>query len=262
MGQVGEIGKGKRRRLPGLTLAEGYTPHPFDVQHGVRTSGLIAGRHLGLGHKHDRHNTAYYGVAPSVLQGLIVRWRRSRPVAPIDGFTFIDFGAGMGRAVMLAAELPFRDVVGVEINPMLARIARKNLAVWRASGRACAPMRIECRDAAEFRFPAGPCVAFLFNPFGAPVMRRLLKQVSETFAGRAGQFDLLYANNEQEAVLKRQPGFSQVYAGQVMRSRADAIADHKILANQPDGEYASANYEDCSLYRWVGLSPEAQSKKI
>jgi SAM-dependent methyltransferase len=262
MGLDGEAEKRKRRRLPGLTVAEGYTLHPFDMQYGVRTSGLIPGRHLGLGHKHDRHNTAYYGVAPSVFQGLIVRWRRSRPVAPIDAFTFIDFGAGMGRAVMLAAELPFRDVVGVEINPILARIARKNLAVWRASGRACGPMRIECRDALEFRFPAGPCVAFLFNPFGAPVMRHLLKQVAETFAGRAGQFDLLYANNEQEAVLKRQPGFSQLYAGQVMRSRADAIADHRILANQPDGEYASANHEDCSLYRWVGLSPDAQSKKI
>jgi SAM-dependent methyltransferase len=262
MGQDGEAEKTKRRRLPGLTVAEGYTQHPFDLQHGVRTSGLIPGRHLGNGQGHDRYNTAYYGVAPSVFQGLIVRWRRNRPVAPIDAFTFIDFGAGMGRAVMLAAELPFREVVGVEINPVLARIARGNLAVWRASGRACAPMHIECRDAVEFKFPAGPCVAFLFNPFGAPVMRRLLKRVAETFAGRAGQFDLLYANNEQEAVLKRQPGFTQLYAGQVMRSRADAIADHKILANQPDGEYASANYEDCSLYRWVGLSPETQKKKI
>jgi SAM-dependent methyltransferase len=262
MGQDSVAEKGKRHRLPGLTVAEGYTPHPFDVQYGVRTSGLISGRHLGNGHGHDRYNTAYYGIAPSVFQGLISRWRRTRPVAPIDGFTFIDFGAGMGRAVMLAAELPFRDVVGVEINPVLARIARKNLAVWRGSGRACAPMRFECRDAAEFRFPAGPCVAFLFNPFGAPVMRRLLKRVAETFASRSGQFDLLYANNEQDAVLKRQAGFSQLYAGQVMRSRADAIADHKILANQPDGEYASANYEDCSLYRWVGLGSETERKKI
>ena len=261
-GQGTQAAKGKGRRLPGLTVAEGYTQHPFDLQHGVRTSGLVAGRHLANGHANDRYNTAYYAVAPSVLQGLIVRWRRSRPVAPIDEFTFIDFGAGMGRAVMLAAELPFRDVVGVEINPTLARIARKNLAAWRSSGRACAPMRIECHDAAEFKFPPGPCVAFLFNPFGAPVMRRLLKQISESFAGRAGQLDLLYANNEQEAVLKRQAGFLQLYAGQVMRSRADAIADHKILANQPDGEYASANYEDCSLYRWVGDSEKGQEKKI
>jgi predicted RNA methylase len=248
------VRKPKRRFLPGLTVADGYTRHPFDLEFGVRTSGLVAGRNLKSGHKNDRHNTAYYAVAPSVFQAMIVRWRRSHPFAPIDAYTFIDFGAGMGRAVMLAAELPFRQVVGVELNPVLTRIARRNLAVWRASGRALAPMRMLCRDAAEFRFPSSPCVAFLFNPFGAPVMKRLLRAISSSFASRAGQLDLLYVNNEQESVLCRQPGFARLFAGQIRRSRADAIADHRILANQPDGEYASANYEDCSIYRWAGIA--------
>ncbi len=158
----------------------------------------------------------------------------------------------MGRAVLLAAELPFRRVVGVELNPTLARIARRNLAVWRASGRARAPMKMICGDAVEFRLPAGPCLAFMFNPFGAPVMRRLLAAWKKALAGQPAQFDILYVNNEQERVLERQAGFARLFLGQIRRSRADAIADHRILANQPDGEYASANYEDCSMWRWVG----------
>jgi predicted RNA methylase len=199
----------------------------------------------------------------------------------MEEFSFIDVGAGMGRAMLLAAELPFRQVVGVELNPTLARIARKNLTVWRASGRARAPMRLVCRDAAEFRLPEGPCLAFLFNPFGAPVMRRVLAAWKKALAGQtmstnyhpsrklrnadpstslrrarvghpAAQLDILYVNNEQERVLERQAGFARLFLGQVRRSRADAIADHRILANQPDGEYASANYEDCSMWRWVG----------
>jgi predicted RNA methylase len=251
-GQAKKPAKRKRRLLPGLAVGEGYTQHPFDLEFGVRTSGLIAGRDMPTGHRHDRYNTAYYGVAPSVFRALIVRWRRCKPVAPIDEFTFIDFGAGMGRAVLLASELPFRKVVGVELNATLAGIARRNAARWRSLGRARCQVRIECRDAAEFKFPDGPCVAFLFNPFGAPVMRRLLAAMAEAFAGQGGELDVLYANNEQESVLRADPRFSRLYAGQVMRSRADAIADHRILANQPDGEYASANFEDCSVYRWVG----------
>jgi SAM-dependent methyltransferase len=187
-----------------------------------------------------------------VLQGLVVRWRRSRPAAPIDEFTFVDLGAGMGRAVLLASEYPFRVVVGVELNPTLARIARKNTALWRATERARSPMRLFCGDAVEFKFPPGPCVAFLFNPFGATVMRRLLSSLARSFAGRVGQLDILYANNEQEKVLERQAGFVRLFQGQVRRSRADAIADHRILANQPEGEYASSNWEDCSVWRWVG----------
>jgi hypothetical protein len=53
-------------------------------------------------------------------------------------------------------------------------------------------------------------------------------------------------------VLEQQAGFRRLYLGQVMRSRSDAIADHAILANQPDGEYTSANHEDCSIWRWAG----------
>lgn len=245
-----------RRRLPGLTVGEGFTRHPFDEAFGVRTSGLVAGRHLKSGHRHDRHATAYFAVAPSVFQALVRRWQRSRPTGAIEDYSFIDVGAGMGRAVLLAAELPFRRVVGVELNPTLARIARKNLAVWRASGRAQAPTKIICNDAVDFRLPAGPCLAFLFNPFGAPVMRRLLAAWSKTLSvavtGHAGQLDLIYVNNEQENVLERQAGFARLFSGQIPRSRADAIADHRIMANQPEGEYASANYEDCSMWRWVG----------
>ena len=238
--------------LPGLRVADGLMRHPFDEENGVRTSGLVAGRHLRSGHAHDRHNTAYYGVAPSVLQALIRRWMKFQPALPIEQVCFVDVGAGMGRAMLLASEMPFRAVVGVELNPTLARIARRNIALWKKLGRARSPMRVACRDAVEFEFPAGPCLAFLFNPFGATVIRRLTAHWRRRFPARPGELDILYVNNEQERVLEGQAGFQRLFLGQVRRSKADAIADHRILANQPDGEYASANYEDCSIWRWVG----------
>jgi SAM-dependent methyltransferase len=247
----------KTRMLPGMKVGDGFTRHPFDVEYGVRTSGLIAGRHLKSGHRHDRHSTAYFGVAPSVFRSLIRRWQRTRGAASLEVFTFVDVGAGMGRAVLLAAELPFKAVVGVELHPGLAAIARRNLTVWRKADRARAPMKVICGDAVEFEWPAGPCLAFLFNPFGAAVMRRMLMRLAKSFKGRQGELDLLYVNNEQEWVLEAQvregsAGLVRQFLGQVPRSRADAIADYRIMANQPEGEYASSNAEDCSIWRWVG----------
>jgi SAM-dependent methyltransferase len=172
----------------------------------------------------------------------------------MEEFTFVDVGAGMGRAMLLAAELPFRAVVGVELNPALVRIAKRNLAAWRAAGKARAPMRVVCADAVEFDMPSGACLAFLFNPFGAPVMRRLLGAWRRSFAGREGQLDLIYVNPEQERVLELEPRWVRLFLGKVKRSREDAIADHAILANQPDGEYAASNYEDCSIHRWAGVT--------
>jgi predicted RNA methylase len=253
--------KTKTRMLPGMKVGDGFTRHPFDVEFGVRTSGLIAGRHLKSGHRHDRHSTAYFGVAPSVFRSLMRRWQRTRGAASLQDFTFVDVGAGMGRAVLLAAESPFKAVVGVELHPGLAAIARKNLTVWRKADRARAPMKVICVDAVEFEWPMGPCLAFLFNPFGAAVMRRMLKALAKSFKGREGELDLLYVNNEQEWVLEAQvrqaqvregqAGFVRQFLGQVPRSRTDAIADYRIMANQPEGEYASSNAEDCSIWRFV-----------
>jgi predicted RNA methylase len=258
--------RSNRRLLPGLAKKDGFLAHPWDETNGVRTSGLIAGRYLCTGQAHDRHVTAYYGVAPSVFHAIVARWRKTLPAAPLEQTTFIDVGAGMGRAVLLAAELPFRQVIGVEMHPALVRIAGRNLAAWRLTGREHCPARIVTQDAVHFAFPQGPCLAFLFNPFGAVVMRRWLRALTTAFADRAGQLDILYVNNEQEGVFEerrnslvrihnrrpdRAPNLVRLFHGPVKRSRADRLADDRILGNQPDGEYASAPHEDCSIWRWV-----------
>jgi 16S rRNA G966 N2-methylase RsmD len=235
-----------RRLLPGLSVKDGFTRHPFDVEFGVRTSGLIAGRHLKSGHRHDRHVTAYYGVAPSVFHAVIRRWQRIVSAPWMRETTFVDLGAGMGRAVLLASEIKFKSVVGVELHPTLARIARKNVGLWRAAGRERAPIRIIEGDAVEFALPAGPIVMFLFNPFGAAVLRRLLNGWRKN---STNDLDLIYVNNEQEAVLESEHGWNRLFLDKVRRSKADAIADHKIMANQPEAEYASSNWEDCSIWR-------------
>ena len=228
--------KAARARLPGLTKKDGFMLHPWDEINGVRTSGRVAGRHLKSGHAHDRHATAYYGVAPSVFHALVKRWRRTGPLASMEETTFIDVGAGMGRGVLLAAEMPFRSVIGVELHPDLVRRARLNIAIWKKAGRALAAVEVVKGDAVEFAFPAGPCAAFLFNPFGATVMRRWLKAVAKTFADRPGELDILYVNNEQEGVLELSRGYRRLFLSKISRSRADAKADHRILGNQPDGE--------------------------
>ncbi len=201
-----------------MTKAEGFTQHPFDLKWGVQTSGLIPGRLLKTGHAHDRNSTAYFGVAPSVFRALLRRWQRTKPAAPIERFTFIDVGAGMGRAMLLAAEFPFRRVIGIELNHLLVKIAQRNLEIWQAADRAKSPMQVICGDAVDATFPKGPCVVFLFNPFGASVMRRLLKRLADEFANRAGRLDLLYVNHEQEHVIEGQAGFTRLFRGRERRS--------------------------------------------
>jgi SAM-dependent methyltransferase len=235
--------------------------HPFDAAHGVETGGLIPAGELVTGHSSDAHVTAYYGVAPSILRGLVELWRETAPLQSVGQYSFIDIGAGKGRAMLVASELGFRQVIGIELNPAMADIAQRNLEHWNESREAdetalrAAPVRVLEMDALEFEFPAGPAVAFLFHPFEAPLLRRLLRRMEAQFAKRPGDLDVLYVNAECAAVFDRNPAFRRLWFGKVAMSAEDHAADLAEIAQQK--EYGSTGDEECGIYRYVGRGLEA-----
>jgi len=237
--------------------------HPFDQIHGVETSGLIAAGNLITGHPNDTHVTAYYGVAPSILRTLIDLWRGTNPPHPISRYTFIDIGAGKGRAMLVASELPFHQVIGIELNPVLADTAQRNLDHWLAAHSAdttaprLAPIRLYEQDVLTFDLPRTPTLAFLFHPFEAPVLKALLRRIEAHFAKRPGTLDILYVNAECRNVLDRHPAFTRLWLGPVSMSPEDHAADLAAIAQQK--EYGSTGNEECAIYRYIGRSPQPRS---
>ena len=226
-----------RRRTPSIEAKR----HPFDERYGVETGGLIAGGELHSGHAHDGFNTAYYAMAPSRFQRVMECWIADESHPTLEEYNFVDLGCGKGRAVMMASEFGFREVVGVELHAALARVAEVNVAVWSAAGRAVCPVRIVCRDATEFVFPSGPCLLYLFHPFTAPVLQRLIERIEVQFAERPGLLDLIYFNPEAGELLEKHGGFEVLWTGTVALSEEDASVDS--VASEGDL---------CSVYRWVG----------
>jgi len=230
--------------------------HPFDEMHGVETGGLIPAGELLTGHSSDAHVTAYYGVAPSILRNLVELWLEMGPACKIGRYTFVDIGAGKGRAMLVASELPFKQVIGVELNPAMADVAQRNVDHWIESregdptARRHAPVRLVEQDALEFEFPKTPCVAFLFHPFEAPLMKKLLRQIEKQFAKRSGQLDVLYVNAECAAVFDANPAFRRLWFGMVKMSPEDHVADKAAIAQQQ--AYGSTGDEECGIYRFIG----------
>lgn len=237
--------------------------HPFDQMHGTDTSGLVPARDLVTGHENDEHVTAYYGVAPSILRSLVDRWRATNPPAHTTDYTFLDVGAGKGRAVMLASEFPFRRIVGVELNAEMVRIAQTNVDVWQRSHKAdptagaIAPISIVHEDALNFELPSSPTLVFLFHPFEAPVLKAFLGRIEDAFANRSGMIDLLYVNAEHGATLERHPAFKLLWQGSVAMSTDDHAADLEAIAQQT--EYGSTGDELCAIYRYVGRGNKTDS---
>jgi cyclopropane fatty-acyl-phospholipid synthase-like methyltransferase len=89
-------------------------------------------------------------------------------------------GSGKGRVLFVAAEYPFRKVIGVEFSNALHDDALANLKRYKYRGRRCADIEAVHADARDFEFPDDNLVIYLFNPFGPEVMERMLANLERS----------------------------------------------------------------------------------
>jgi SAM-dependent methyltransferase len=236
--------------------------HPFDQLHGTDTSGLLPASTIAHGTAlKPVELTAYYGVAPSILQALLDLWlQRLHFPAPIEQTVFLDVGSGKGRAALLASRYPFLRVEGIELNRALARTALANVKLWKQSPHAAqlAPIALHHADALRHPLPDTPTLAFLFHPFELPILRRFLRRIEDSLAGNPRPFDLVYVNAEHGSLLDRHPAFDRLWTGNIPMSPADHVADLAAIAEQD--EYGSTGDELCSFYRFTPTPPKKASR--
>lgn len=241
-------------KLPFRRLTEPTGPrfppytHPFDIQHNVDTSGLIGGVHLASGHPNDIFTTAYYAIPPSRFQAILQRWRDTPPLHPIENYSFIDLGCGKGRAVMLASQLPFQQVIGVELNPALAQIAANNLETWKLSGQQQSPTQIFCHDATRFTLPTTPCVLYLYNPFSPQVAASLIQHLDQSRQANPAPLDILYFTPDAHHHFDQHPSFTTLWSEPLPISLEDAAVEH-----------VTDVVDLCTAYRWTPAIPKNAS---
>ena len=108
-----------------------------------------------------------------------------------DRDTFVDFGCGKGRVVHQAAKRPFRRVIGVEISPALAEIARANLATRRHQHR-CPNVEIVVADAKDFRVPDDLTIAYFWHPFTGETLEAVLRGIVDSIDRHPRRVRLIY----------------------------------------------------------------------
>lgn len=154
-----------------------YKPHNdrrFDRAHGTDTGGLVPTRDLDIADSAVKWQANLYLASPARVTRHVVK---SLGIHCPD-FSFIDYGSGKGRAALVAAEFPFRRVIGVEISASLHSVAQQNLQAWRGPTLS-APLEFWCGNALDFTLPEGNLVLHMYHPFGPDVLRAMLRRISE-----------------------------------------------------------------------------------
>lgn len=227
--------------------------HPFDAAHGVVTGGLLSQKDLQTGHENDVHTTAYYGTQPSTFRGGLEQWRTAiaNSSEHVEDFTFVDIGCGKGRVLMLASKTPFHRVLGLELNPEIADIARKNVHRWSERSGACEQVGVVTGDVLAFPLPSGPTLLYMYNPFEGDLFKRWVQQLAFSIQERTAPLYLLYTYPRYEAFLTLLPSARLLWAGEVPLDRKETVTD-----------LFGCVAEQVSLYRLcAGNTPPEQSRQ-
>lgn len=162
--------------------------HPFDRVHGTDTSGFVSAEELPENEGARVHAVCYAGSQPSLVRQALAS------LPGVDSCTFLDLGCGKGRALVVASEFPFRDILGIELSPPLAQIARRNAAIIAARAPQRTAVRIAVADASTFPLPAGGLVLFLYHPFGAELVAKVVAGIEAALAAERRSVYIVYYN--------------------------------------------------------------------
>ena len=160
----------------------------FDPIHGVDTGGHIP---LSAIHDVESDNRIYGSGYYATRVGLFKQMIGASDIEP-HCYNFIDYGSGKGRGILLAAQLPFRRVVGVEYSPTLHQIAEQNLHVVRFANRRSGPVESVCMDAVRFHIPEEPVVLYFFNPFTRQVMESVRDNLIRSYENNPRSIVVIY----------------------------------------------------------------------
>jgi SAM-dependent methyltransferase len=158
----------------------------FDQAHGVDTGGVTHLKRLRLAGD-PRDSVPHIASDPDEFDSALA----ALPVDPAR-FTFVDLGAGKGRALLLAARRGFRRIVGVVFAREVVDVAQGNLRAARLPEGVDA--RVIEQDATTYELPQEPLVLFMYNPFGGQTMQAVARRTRAALERHPRPLHVLYLN--------------------------------------------------------------------
>ncbi len=158
----------------------------YDARFNVETAREEALDAAGVTAADARRGNAVYRVTWTSLV--------ERALVDPAGYTFVDYGSGKGKAMLMAAEYPFTAIIGLEFAPKLHEIAVKNCRSYRNPAQRCARLEPVLTDVVEYALPPGPVVCFMANPFDHATARRVFAVWRARYQRGDGDIRVMYLN--------------------------------------------------------------------
>jgi SAM-dependent methyltransferase len=183
-----------------------FNDSSYDRQHSTDTDGMVPTRDLDIADPATKWQANLYLGSPARVTRHII----DSLAIEHQNYTFIDYGSGKGRALFVAAEYPFGQVVGVEISAQLHRVAQQNLKSYQ--GKLASDIELWCGNALDYPLPAGDLVLHMYHPFGPDVLKQVLVHIRDSDAASKRRIlvPYLFSIGVAKAVFREFPEFIRV----------------------------------------------------
>jgi SAM-dependent methyltransferase len=176
----------------------------FDSIGGIDTAGRVL---LYSADGPPEANPLYLDYQPTPVRTMRALLRQLD--ADMGASTFVDFGSGKGRVLLIASEFSFTRVMGVEFDEKLHRTACRNISAFRGR-RQCQDVSSVLGRAEEFAVPSGDLVLYFFHSFEAAIMERILHNVVRSYRENPRRILLLLFRPSHAHLVERCPEFRRL----------------------------------------------------
>jgi SAM-dependent methyltransferase len=171
---------------------------------GINTHSIVNLNKLTLAGENSQQNHHYQGASYYILFSIFEK-------LPIEtkNLPLIDYGCGKGRALFVAEQCGFTNLIGVDIAKELIDDANANKAVYvRKNSQSKIDFLFE--DATKYLIPDNAQVFYFFNPFGEDVLQKVIDNIKESVKQHPRKVYCIYLNPKFKAVFEEN-GFKVFY---------------------------------------------------
>ena len=171
---------------------------PFDQKYGTDTAGELQIKDTNVPDSKTKSGAQLYWATPERID----RYLLNSLDIEYPQYTFIDFGSGKGRVLLVASSYPFQQIIGVEFVPELHEIAQNNIKLFKSPGQKCRSISSSCMDATQFTLPETPLVLHFYHPFKSQsdLLAQVIGRIDQSLKEKPRSVWIIYVHHVDDAV--------------------------------------------------------------
>jgi hypothetical protein len=159
---------------------------------------------------------------------LVFDWALAGVPEDFSKLSFVDYGAGRGRALLLASQHPFVAVGGIEFATELHDDATMNIAQFPRSSMKCRNVECVLEDAATIGPLPGEAIHYFFNAFSAKIFAEVLAGIVASYREHPRRLYLILIDQEGGKLAEESGVFKRVELPVTERLRAKLFSPYEI----------------------------------